>query len=171
MNGLNDTAETTSATRSAGSREPANWTRSKSPDEIEQEIARTRARLAAAVDRLGRRLAPRRLLESGLDAVKGSFARRAEPELESSSAERQRAPSRRGNRPLALFAVAGAWLVTDYLARRRAARLTRFPHRTPAIGHDPAEAAYAGRKPAAQPAVERGRDEMSVRNPAAPPGT
>jgi hypothetical protein len=46
----------------------------KSPDEIEQDIARTRAQLGAVLDELEHQLAPRHLLERGVDMLKDTMS-------------------------------------------------------------------------------------------------
>jgi hypothetical protein len=46
----------------------------KSPDEIEQDIAQTRAQLGAILDELEHKLAPRHLLERGVDMLKDTMS-------------------------------------------------------------------------------------------------
>ncbi len=46
----------------------------KTPDEIERDISETRAELGVILDQLERKLAPRHLLERGVDMLKGSMS-------------------------------------------------------------------------------------------------
>jgi hypothetical protein len=53
--------------------DPATGDGNKSPDEIESEIARTRAHMSETLDALERTLAPRHLLEKGVDMLKDTM--------------------------------------------------------------------------------------------------
>ena len=53
--------------------EPVPYDASKRPVEIEEDIARTRAGLGETLDALERKLAPRQLLEKGVDMLRGSM--------------------------------------------------------------------------------------------------
>lgn len=53
--------------------EPSTYDGDKAPEEIESDIARTRASLSETLDALERRLAPRHLLEKGVDMVRDSM--------------------------------------------------------------------------------------------------
>jgi hypothetical protein len=53
--------------------DPETWDANKSPDEIEGEIARTRAHMSETIDALERTLAPRHLLEKGVDMLKDTM--------------------------------------------------------------------------------------------------
>jgi hypothetical protein len=175
MNDRNDTSPPAGADmRSAALRDPANWTESKPPEEIEAEVARTRARLAASLDQLERRLAPKRLLESGLDVFKGSVTRTLEP-AQPPSPGREALPPREGSRPLALLAIALAWLAVEHLSRRRTApRPAPVRHREAAMTYEPAEPAYAGLKPAADAAADTeasGRNDARESRPGVPVAT
>jgi hypothetical protein len=46
---------------------------SKTPDEIEQDIARTRVRLSATIDALEEELAPARVIEIGADVLRSTL--------------------------------------------------------------------------------------------------
>jgi hypothetical protein len=52
---------------------PASYDADKPLGEIEEDIAQTRADLAETLDALERKLAPRHLLEKGVDMLRGSF--------------------------------------------------------------------------------------------------
>src|SRR5690242_837864 len=87
--------------------EAAVYDGSKSPSEIEEDIARTRVRLSAAIDALEHELAPAREIETGTELLR----RVLEPEP---GAFRQQAWAYAI--PLALIATGLSWL---FVLRRR----------------------------------------------------
>jgi hypothetical protein len=92
--------------------DPATWDGSKRPDEIEKEIARTRAKMSETLDALERRLAPRHLLEKGVDMLKDT--------IEGKIDTRQIGDVLRDNPiPLALIGAGLGWLLFHNLPATR----------------------------------------------------
>lgn len=83
-------------------REPPSYDGNKAPEEIEDDILRTRHHLSATIDALERRLAPRRLIarsaETFLNALEGD-------------AEHLAARLRENALPLLLIVAGAAWLL------------------------------------------------------------
>jgi hypothetical protein len=108
---------------------------SKPPSEIETDIARTRVRLSAAIDALGRELTPARLIESSTEVLRNSL-------------EPAPGPSRRQAWayaiPLALIATGLGWL---FFLRRQ----TYEADLPSSFGEMPAEAVELGETPTSAP--------------------
>jgi len=80
----------------------------KSPDEIEQDIGETRAGLGAILDELERKLAPRQLLERGVDMLKDTM---------SGEAGRLGETLRGHPLPLVLIGIGVGWMVMSTTGR------------------------------------------------------
>jgi len=80
----------------------------KSPDEIEQDIGETRAQLGAILDELARQLAPRHLLERGMDMLKDTM---------SGEGGRLGETLRSHPVPLALLGIGVGWMVMSMTGR------------------------------------------------------
>jgi hypothetical protein len=129
--GMDQSVDRTTATR------PAAYDGSKPPQAIEEDIARTRVRLSATIEALGRELAPHRVLErstellrSSLEPAPGSFRRQTGAYAI----------------PLALIATGLGWL---FLLRKRS-----YQPETPAsFGEMPAEEVEIGETPNPTPSM------------------
>jgi len=80
----------------------------KSPDEIEQDIGETRAELGAILDELERKLAPRQILERGVDMLKDTMSGEAGGLGET---------LRSHPVPLALLGIGVGWMVMSMTGR------------------------------------------------------
>jgi Protein of unknown function (DUF3618) len=124
----------------------------KSPQEIEQDIAGTRAELGELLDEIERKLAPRQLLERGMDMLKDTV---------SGNATGLGNTLRQHPLPLTLIGIGVGWMLLSAGTRGRvseragnlARRLNDKVSRTTAQPGDPA--AYASEEPSAGYAYAR----------------
>jgi len=122
---MDQSMDRTTATR------PVAYDRSKPPQAIEEDIARTRVRLSATIEALKQELAPPRVLESSAKLLRSSL----EPAPGSFRAQTWAYAI-----PLALIATGLGWL---FLLRRRS-----YEPETPAsFGEMPGEAVEKGETP------------------------
>jgi hypothetical protein len=120
---------------------------SKTPDEIEQDIARTRVRLSETIDALEHELAPDRVIETGADLLRSAL----EP---APGSFRQQVWAYAI--PLALIATGLGWL---FMLRRR----TYQPDLPSSFGEMPAEAVELGETPLPAPSnADLSRDAEPV---------
>ena len=114
---------------------PDSYDRRKAPNEIEEDIARTRVRLSATIEALERELTPNRVLERSIELLRSSL----EP-----APGTFRQQSWAYAIPLALIATGLGWL---FVLRRRS-----YQAETPAsFGELPGEAIETGETPAPAP--------------------
>src|SRR4051812_1075530 len=88
----------------AVSRDPETWKAAKDPDEIEQEIARTRAALSASLGEVERRLTLKHFAVQGIDRFRSSMAEKFDGRAVFSVL-------RRNLGPLGLLGIGLGWLV------------------------------------------------------------
>ncbi|HLJ62673.1 MAG TPA: DUF3618 domain-containing protein [Stellaceae bacterium] len=131
----------------------------RTPEEIEDEILETRARLDAIITALERKLSPRQLMERGVDMLKenmGAKGAEAEEDFRVMLADL----ARRNPLPLALIGVGVGWLllgsgrVTDRLAAKASDIKEGLTYSTGSGGH-----AHARVKPAAL--LEKAREAVT----------
>jgi len=111
---------------------PDSYNRSKLPNEIEEDIARTRVRLSATIEALERELTPNRVLERSTELLRSSLEPAPGP---------FRTHSRAYAIPLALIATGLGWL---FMLRRWSYR----PETPASYGELPAEEIDIGETPA-----------------------
>ena len=126
--------------------EAAVYDGSKSPSEIEEDIARTRVRLSAAIDALERELAPARVIETSTELLRSALEPEPGPFRQQVWAYAI---------PLALIATGLGWL---FVLRRR----TYEADLPSSFGEMPAEAVELGETPTPAPF------EADVTSPAEP---
>lgn len=122
----------------------------RAPEEIEEDIARTRGHLAATIDALERKLAPRHLIEKTADGLLGSI----DPETEQMMMRLRNNPL-----PLLLIAAGVAWL---FLSSRQNRQVRDVPGAVPGGGSRPLPAILPA-------AVDEGRERARTRADAPPP--
>jgi uncharacterized protein DUF3618 len=110
---------------------PGTYDGGKSPQAIEEDIARTRVRLGTTIDALERELAPDRVVEKGSDLLRSCLEPGPGPFREQTWAYAI---------PLALIATGLGWL---FMLRRRSYR----PETPASFGEMPGEAVEAGETP------------------------
>jgi len=123
--------------------DPSSYDGNKPTDEIEADIARTRARLGATITALEYELTPRRLIEKGVGALWAS---------RDVVMARARKQIRNNPIPIALIATGAAWL---FLLRLREDRAFS---RTQASCDAKPDAVAAGNVPVRAPAREGSRE-------------
>jgi Protein of unknown function (DUF3618) len=114
---------------------PDSYDRDKTPNEMEEDIARTRVRLSATIEALERELTPNRMLERSTELLRSSLEPVPGPFRDQSWAYAV---------PLALIATGLGWL---FMLRRRS-----YQPETPAsFGELPGEATETGETPPPAP--------------------